>query len=93
MQIGWFPGTIRYSSDQYSSFLVPCSTVQLPPRLCGESLAQAVTLKSCRHYSLRRFFTGFAIAAFIAWKLTVINAIAMVIKPAIANTHQLILVL
>src|SRR6266487_1930819 len=42
-------------------------------------------------YSVLKLFTGLAIAAFIAWKLTVINAIATDIKPAIANTHQSIL--
>ena len=44
-------------------------------------------------HSDRRLRVGFANAAFIAWKLTVINAIAMVSKPARANTHQLILIL
>ena len=42
-------------------------------------------------YSVLKLFTGFAIAAFIAWKLTVINAINKARIPAIANTHQLIL--
>ena len=45
------------------------------------------------NHSERRLLVGFANAAFIAWKLTVINAIAMVNKPAMANTHQLILIL
>ncbi len=43
-----------------------------------------------KHYSLLKLFTGFAIAAFIAWKLTVISAITSAEIPAIANTLQLI---
>src|SRR4030095_6561640 len=43
------------------------------------------------NYSVRNDFTGFASAAFIAWKLTVANAIIIAINPAIANNHQLIL--
>ena len=41
-------------------------------------------------HSVRNDFTGFAIAAFIAWKLTVINAISIVIIPAAKNIHPLI---
>ena len=37
-----------------------------------------------------RFFTGFALAALIAWKLMVNNAIAVVANPAPKNIHQLI---
>jgi hypothetical protein len=44
-------------------------------------------------HSVRSDFIGFATAAFIACKHTVINAIAMISKPANANTHQLILIL
>ena len=40
-------------------------------------------------YSVLKLFTGFAIAAFIAWKLTVINAINITNNPADANSHQL----
>ena len=44
-------------------------------------------------YSILKLFTGFAIAAFIAWKLTVINAINIAIIPATRNIHQLIAIL
>jgi hypothetical protein len=44
-------------------------------------------------YSVRNDFTGFAIAAFIAWKLIVNNAILMAISAVIAKTNQLIFVL
>jgi hypothetical protein len=44
-------------------------------------------------YSVRSDFTGFATAAFIAWKLTVINAINTVNTPAVLNIHQLIFIL
>ena len=40
-------------------------------------------------HSVRKLFTGFAIAAFIAWKLTVINAINITNIPAEVNNHQL----
>ena len=43
---------------------------------------RAPTLKLRRrrkHYSVRRLFTGFAIAAFIAWKLIVIIVIRIAI--------------
>src|SRR6185369_17520919 len=45
------------------------------------------------HYSVLKLFTGFAIAAFIAWKLTVSNATSNAAAPAIANSHQLMLIL
>lgn len=41
-------------------------------------------------YSLLKLSTGFAIAAFIAWKLIVITAISIAIIPAIKKSHQLI---
>ena len=44
-------------------------------------------------HSVLSDFTGFAIAAFIAWKLTVSKAIKIAITPAIKNIHQLIIIL
>ena len=41
-------------------------------------------------YSVLKLFTGFAIAAFIAWKLIVTNAITSASITAIRNIHQLI---
>ena len=41
-------------------------------------------------YSVLKLFTGFAIAAFIALKLIVTNAMSVAIKPATKNIHQLI---
>src|SRR5687768_18608943 len=46
-----------------------------------------------KFYSLLKLFTGLAIAALIAWKLTVIKATSKAAKPAIKNIHQLILIL
>ena len=43
------------------------------------------------NHSVRNDFTGLAMAAFIAWKLTVINEMMTDKKPANAKTHQLIL--
>ena len=40
-------------------------------------------------YSVLKLFTGFAIAALIAWKLTVINAIIITKMAANANNPQL----
>ena len=42
-------------------------------------------------HSERRLFTGFAIAAFIAWKLMVASAIIIAASPPAANSHQLML--
>ena len=39
-------------------------------------------------HSVRSDFTGFAIAALIAWKLMVTNAITAANKPAAIKTHQ-----
>jgi hypothetical protein len=44
-------------------------------------------------HSVLKLFTGFAMAALMDWKLTVINAINIADAPAITNTHQLKLVL
>src|SRR6185436_11716409 len=43
-------------------------------------------------YSLLKALTGLAIAALIAWKLTVSMAISRAVNPATANIHQLILI-
>ncbi len=43
-------------------------------------------------YSVGKFFTGFAVAAFTAWKLTVNKAIDREPAPAIKNIHTLILI-
>ena len=42
-------------------------------------------------HSVLKLFTGFAIAAFIAWKLIVVNAIAIEASPPATNNHQLML--
>src|SRR6476619_1859383 len=44
-------------------------------------------------YSFLKLFTGFAIAAFIAWKLIVNNATNVADKPAMINTSHPILIL
>ena len=46
--------------------------------------------KSSFYYSVLKLFTGFATAAFIAWKLTVIKAIRIAEIPAAKKIHQLI---
>ena len=56
-----------------------------------------ITSKEVRNFpfthSARKDSTGLAIAAFIAWKLTVNKAINNAINPATKNTHQWILIL
>ena len=42
-------------------------------------------------HSERRLITGFATAAFIAWKLIVASAIIIAASPPAANNHQLML--
>jgi hypothetical protein len=41
-----------------------------------------------KSYSVLKLFTGFAIAAFIAWELTVNSAISNVIAPDNKNIHR-----
>lgn len=43
------------------------------------------------YYSVLKLLTGFAIAAFIAWKLIVASAIIIATSPPAANNHQLML--
>jgi hypothetical protein len=53
-----------------------------------------ITIKiGAEAHSERRLVTGLAMAALIAWKLTVIRAMVRISKPASVNTHQLILIL
>ena len=44
-------------------------------------------------YSVLKLFTGLAIDVFIAWKLTVINAMTRASNPAITNMLQVISIL
>src|ERR1700694_2098683 len=44
------------------------------------------------NHSVLKLFTGFAIAAFIAWKLTVSKAINKAPIPATPKTHQLMVI-
>ena len=44
-------------------------------------------------YSVLNDFAGFVIAALIAWKLTVINAIKIAVAPAIKNAVHPIFIL
>src|SRR4026209_204768 len=46
-----------------------------------------------KHYSVLNDFTGLAIAALIAWKLTVINAIRIAAAPPIKKAVQPIFIL
>ena len=55
------------------------------------SLCSCVSATADRNdvlHSVRKLFTGLAIAALIAWKLIVMNAINAAINPAMTNTHQ-----
>ena len=44
-------------------------------------------------YSVRKLFTGFAIAAFIAWKLIVMIVMIIAESPAIINTKGAMVIL
>lgn len=46
------------------------------------------TAAKAAHYSDLKLFTGLAIAAFIAWKLSVTNAMVNEMIPAKANIHR-----
>jgi len=56
-----------------------CKTFSTSPAFAKATAGEAVA------HSERRLFTGLATAAFIAWKLTVINAIPMAKAPAVQN--------
>ncbi len=55
------------------------------PRV-AEALAEAQLRRRRKHYSVRRLFTGFAIAALIAWKLIVMIVIRIAISAETINT-------
>ena len=55
--------------------------------------ANEIMVGSHNDYSVRKLFTGFAIAASTAWKLTVTSAIRRAMAPAIASISQLRLTL
>jgi hypothetical protein len=67
---------------------------QCPAPACAKPLLVAVFLcktKKLLYHSVLKLFTGFAIAAFIAWKLIVASAIIIATSPPAANNHQLML--
>src|SRR5690349_20827140 len=49
----------------------------------------SLTVHHSQTYSVLKLFTGFVIAALIAWKLTVANAITTASTPASTNVHTL----
>jgi len=51
------------------------------------------TIDYSPHHSVLKLFTGFAIAALIAWKLIVTPVITIAITPAITNTNGFIIIL
>src|SRR4029078_4417175 len=50
-------------------------------------------LQEPQHYSVRRLFTGLAIAALVAWKLIVRNAIRIAVRTGAINTPAPICIL
>jgi hypothetical protein len=70
-----------------------CCMKIVPGSVADESVLTSQTVKDpvIIGYSVLKFFTGFASAALIAWKLTVINAMNMARSAAAINTHTLIL--
>lgn len=62
------------------------SAKELQSKNCILELPDTVTT-----HSVRNDFTGFAIAAFIDWKLIVNNAISNAATPATIKTHHPIL--
>ena len=67
--------------------LSACRRLRLWP---PETDRQAFPAEAEALYSERRLLTGFATAAFIAWKLTVTNAIIIAANPPVIKSHQLI---
>lgn len=83
-----------YESGQYNRKLRAISRQSISAQQLNIfTLIRGLTLlrrvPAVAFYSVRNDFAGFAIAAFTAFRLTVINAIPNVINAARANTHQL----
>ena len=49
---------------------------------------QILTISTSANYSVLKLFTGLAIAALTAWKLTLNNAMTIDTIPPIKNNHQ-----
>lgn len=72
-----------------ASFILCCPVHKILQQIQDEKIHHSpLTTQSC--YSVLKLFTGFAIAAFMAWKLMVTKAISMATKTAKRNIHQLI---
>jgi hypothetical protein len=66
----------------------------MPDLMMSDLHFQIAKLPNCQiAYSVLKLFTGFAIAAFIAWKLTVINVIINAPNPEKIKTQNDICVL
>ena len=61
--------------------------------MVGDAFSFGFVYNSLSAYSVRRLFTGLAIAALIAWKLTVISVMASAPTPETIKTQNEILVL
>ena len=68
---------------------IPLDTHSQKVAGCGVAVLSFENLWGLFTYSVLKLFTGFTIAAFIAWKLTEMIATAKAAIPARANIHQL----
>ena len=64
-----------------------CPQTGFPFRTISVPIALSADRQVSGHHSVRSDFTGFAITAFIAWKLTVINVIINAPTPDATNIH------
>src|SRR4030095_7209863 len=91
---------LKLNNDKYyyANCNTRCKTSNIYDRIVfiaykiSESYFKIIFYHGLYFYSVRNDFTGFAIAAFSAWKPTVANAIITAIIPAIINTHQPMLI-
>lgn len=79
-------GTCMYVTKTRSHLYQP--TMQLEPKKNGHHYPDTMFSHDAVH-SVRKLFTGLAIAAFTEWKLIVNSAINRAMAPAAINIHQL----
>jgi hypothetical protein len=81
------PGVPREKMERFAAVNIQtCASLRLNSETLFQFSSRVIA------HSERRLFTGFISAAFMAWKLTVANAITSDIMPAMANTHHWMLI-
>ena len=78
----------RKQQSQFTIYDLRFTILNLRLQIGDFRLTYNLLLTTHPSHSVLKLFTGFAVAAFIAWYKTVISAIPHAEMPAIANTHH-----